>query len=398
MSMRYRSTAAGAFSTARTRTYKQRSSCTGTWTVTSSETTYIGQTSLKEITDTVTPGFHALLECGRFLPLNPVDIKTTVTTRTEGNGDVYANYVSGCYRQWYSGPKYLYSPDSLFVPGLDETVMDSVVTAAVADARSAIFDSLTFMAEFDQVVDMVRDRLGRITDWGLKASDRARHRRRRRPKSKKELLEFFAQAWLEYAFGWSPLVHDVNDALEAFRRTTDGVLVDGRATQTVSLDDSKVSHINVSSSQDWTFTEVIDGERVYRGHAYATQSPLSRFGFDPITTGWEIVPWSFVIDYFINVGSWLQAVSPFSGAKLQGSMCSVKDTYSYTQFIDIAYFGTQSGSFTGASTKVEVERYQRFPRSVEFPGWNPRITPKRIINLVALALQGNSKVMRSLFR
>lgn len=405
---RVRSTTEGAFDVDHVRSYRVRSSCAGAWTTSSSEHTYTGEQSVKTITDVLTPRFTSLRRCGKFLPLNPVDIITTTTTRTEGSGDVYANYVSGCYRQLYTGPKWLYVTPRLVVPDLDDAIMDAVTTAAVANAKSAVFDSLTFMGEFDQVVDMFKVNYERITTAGEYAAKRAkvvaskrywtetpRLGRRRRPRNKKDLLRLFANFWLEGVFGWAPFVSDMEDAVASFRKTADGTLSEGRAAQSVDISDTKVTHI-VNAFSDMTLTEVLDGTRTYRGCAYGLRN--FRGGVDPIVTAYELLPYSFVVDYFINVGAWLQAWSPFSGVALKGSCVSIRDSYTYRQDVDIAYFGSQSGSFTGASTFTTVDRYQRIPASAgSLPSWNPRLTPKRVTNLVALALAGRQRVMKRLF-
>jgi hypothetical protein len=38
----------------------------------------------------------------------------------------------------------------------------------------------------------------------------------------------------------------------------------------------------------------------------------------PVTV-WELVPWSFVVDWFVNVGDWIQAVTPNPSVTVKGS-------------------------------------------------------------------------------
>ena len=286
------------------------------------------------------------------------------------------------------------------LPPIDDSRVDSVVTEAVASAQSATWDSLTFVGEFEQTVDLFTtqlERLHRFESWLIRKVKR-RARNNRHVRSKRDLLVLFSNMWLEFAFGWQPLVRDLNDGLKALRKVGNRELFEGKSHLSFDLDDSDV----VSTSNSYSTLVVsctLTGERTYRGHAYAQPtSDRAHFGVDPLVSGWELTPWSFVIDYFVGVGSWLQAWSPFSGAQLLGAMASIKDRYTLEQELDISYFNTQSGSFGGVSTKIEVEHYTRFPASAgSLPSWNPRLTPKRIVNLVALVLSGKRRTMKRLF-
>jgi hypothetical protein len=55
------------------------------------------------------------------------------------------------------------------------------------------------------------------------------------------------------------------------------------------------------------------------------------------------------------------------------------------------------GSDSGRKTVIEVERYTRVPTGGSIvPLWNPKVTVTRIVDLIALILQGRSKVARVL--
>jgi hypothetical protein len=42
-------------------------------------------------------------------------------------------------------------------------------------------------------------------------------------------------------------------------------------------------------------------------------------------TAWELVPYSFVIDWFVNAGDYIQAVTPKLGVKVLGSWSTTED-------------------------------------------------------------------------
>jgi len=48
---------------------------------------------------------------------------------------------------------------------------------------------------------------------------------------------------------------------------------------------------------------------------------------DPLLTAWEVIPYSFVIDWFFNIGSNIQAYSPFaSGDLLWSGVAEIKSS------------------------------------------------------------------------
>lgn len=135
------------------------------------------------------------------------------------------------------------------------------------------------------------------------------------------------ETWLEYVFGWKPLVNDVEDAVN----TIDGVL-DRRSQPEVTSLRASVR------SQSPVFHTVTTGDAVFPVKTrdediciatslviyrcgmkwdsdalrlkLLTQSLRERFGFtweNFIPTAWNLIPTSFVTDYFVNVGDILSA-------------------------------------------------------------------------------------------
>lgn len=408
--MRVRSTVTGGFSTSNYRAYQTRSSCVAAWVTNSglSQTSFTGTTSTKTIEDVQTAGFHSLRKCGKFLPLNPVEIVTTTETREPGTGDHNFSLSGGCFRIRNTGPLWLSRTWLLNVPPVDEDLVDQVATNAIADCKAGIHDALTDLVEIRQTAGLIGTQFNRINAFAMKAAKLARDIRRgrvkqwlrggRRGKAPPSWLDTFSQLWLEYRYGWRPLIKSVEDMIAALQsKLKKGDIVRGSGSVTVDLSDAKVT---VTTPTAWTTrTEdyVISGSRTYRGKAYAEiNTSQAVFQFDPLVTAWESIPYSFIVDWALQVGNWLQAITPFSGAILLGSQVSVKDSYTRVQKFDEVYNDSQhQGAFHGLTTTVEVESYLRFPHGAgTLPSWNLRLNPSRILDLVALVLGGRSKVMR----
>jgi hypothetical protein len=269
-----------------------------------------------------------------------------------------------------------------------------VVNSAIAEAKDAIWDTLTFVGEFHDVHRMLRGNFEGVMNFAQRAALFAR----RFSRNKREAAKLFSSKWLEYRYGWMPLIRDLESAVKALESGLEkGDLLTGKGTATTSLDDTDAV---TTTSGPTTITTVctLTGSRIYRGKAYASvRSPeFAKFGADPIVTGWELIPFSFVVDWFIDVNTFLQAASPFSGAEMLGSMASVRDSYTLEQKTDVLWSGTESGSDVGRMTRFDVESYTRFPHSVSLPSWNPRLTKVRLLDLAALIYQRRGEVLRLL--
>lgn len=126
--------------------------------------------------------------------------------------------------------------------------------------------------------------------------------------------------WLEYSFGWSPLINDIDSAITAFY-TSDLVrpifeMVRGRGmleseSPFLSASTSPVTNVTVS----WTIVQrmrtIVSLYGVYRHRGEGTNN-LHHYGFRPsefVPTLWELIPYSFVVDYFTNIGKILESWS-----------------------------------------------------------------------------------------
>lgn len=392
--MRYRSTVTGGFTTPIYREQRSRS-CGGTWPAWSPlSTTYIGERCTKEIWDVEIPGFHALRRCGSYLPINPVTITTTTEKRSTG-------YISRTSRpsSCSSGPTneqrgecwYSY-PATIVPPAVNDAKVTSVVNSAIAGVRSATWDVLTTLAELGDIPRAFRSSLDGINKLAMKAAFKAKSR------------ADFEQYWLTYRYGWMPLIFTVQDAIKAFNEPRLGMLREKTGvTEPINVSNNRV--VNTGDAQ-YTIIETLTGSRRYGGMAYMEADGLvSDFGVNPLVTAWERVPYSFVIDWFFQVGTWLDATSTnWLGGSSPDivSGYSIKTDYKYVYNSYIQYLSV-SGQITSGGGPVciyesQVSSYERGPRGASLPGWNPRITPERLLDAVSLVLASKSRVLRELVR
>lgn len=143
-----------------------------------------------------------------------------------------------------------------------------------------------------------------------------------------------ADAFLEYAFGWSPLLKDIVVATEVLSNTPSGVIKGASArlvAQRLSLQTGGTTRIETTLTfQAQMGAQVsVDNPNLW----LANQLGL----LDVAGTAWELIRFSFLIDYIFNVNQFLSQWTDFSGLKLQypwstvttrDGACKVKYYYS----------------------------------------------------------------------
>lgn len=134
---------------------------------------------------------------------------------------------------------------------------------------------------------------------------------------------------LEYSFGWAPLVSDIASAVETLR---DGHFRSGKAQQQSQFVDLQKSSVGSMSVREIFRTAV--GIRM--GWQLTVDHPsialLNQLGLvNPVQTAWELVPFSFVVDYFINVNDVISSMTALAGCTVHDPWFTtyIKDDYSY---------------------------------------------------------------------
>jgi len=130
----------------------------------------------------------------------------------------------------------------------------------------------------------------------------------------------FSNNWLEFHFGWQPLMGDIHDACK--------VLND--PVKSFSYERAKVtdpyryldSHDFGSVIRNWS---VIGKQSVTQGCRIKFAKPGSAHTLDqwgisnPLTIVWELIPFSFVVDWFVNVGDFIASQTDFAGMTIESA-------------------------------------------------------------------------------
>jgi hypothetical protein len=267
---------------------------------------------------------------------------------------------------------------------------------------------LTFLGEFREALHMLRhpaDSLNRgLADY-LHA---IKQKKRQNPKTWKKAI---GGAWLEHSFGWQPFINDIKDAVKAYSRLKEIAHV-----QPISASASDTKN-PVYSTGAWTFSRYMRVTETTKtqddcfvkmhGAVWCQASGASfdrdLFGFNLrefVPTAWELIPWSFLADYFSNIGDVLEnAVTNTANLRW-----TVRSTISTQNFMCVhtgneplikatcprfAYYQERSpgvNTSIGRSVTREILGGTYVPPiRFELPG-----KPAQFLNMAALLLAGNS--------
>lgn len=208
--------------------------------------------------------------------------------------------------------------------------------------------------------------------------------------------------YLEYVFGWKPLFSDINAAVEALmsRKKFDSIgAFDRETVADVRSKSLLVSGMGVNygclphlistvyTTQVSCFASLIDDFLANNSENWNLQYGAM------LTTGWELIPYSFLADYVTNVGSVIEACATPSLPIYQGCY-GVKDEKIVTCYVNKAEPGGCGGNpyafnLSGyASGEHSETSFNRIPSVPPYP--YPRVkrfdevTAGQLVNTAAL--------------
>jgi hypothetical protein len=320
------------------------------------------------------PNFHARREKGELIVQTPFYLFRqyghTEGVKDELNVNSTPNKMAWCYDHIYYD-YWLPTEEYVAATYLEPSVTDRYVQEAAAAIYSSGHDTLTFLAELTEVRHMFVETGKRL----LKLSSIA-------PKGWKGM----SCDWLSYRYGWRTLVYDLQDLNEAVTNLNDGrnrrSVRKGHTTKTTSYDSWDVDHgFGIRQHQYLDTVEI-----GLRGSVVA-DIEIPDFQFNPLITGWEIVPFSFVIDWFVSIGKSLAAICFLGQASSYtasyGISVKVHREYEFNIQWASGYSGTD---YQNGESWTEI--HKRIPCTIPFlPHFRVNLDPKKILDLLGLVIQ-----------
>lgn len=281
------------------------------------------------------------------------------------------------------------------VPEGRKAAMDEALTRVFAKANSGYADLLVDLFEIRSTIQMfakaVRTLLALVATPGAFLDLAVAHVRgteryvRIPPNGKRIPVTSLEGLWCELRFGWRPLLGTLEGVIKALsaidldkiRRVT------YRATEEVNKIETNVTEVK----ENYTYGCVVLTNEVlvrhteelrYRASFRAgilledTMSLQRALGLDaraiPIAA-WDLVPYSFIVDRFVNIGNWIRSLRPIPHSEFGGSWVTERFTVEHrlrTEYLAVSRScgaGTEYRHYNRTSGYAEgtakVEGYTR---------------------------------------
>lgn len=342
-------------------------------------------------------GSHYKVQSGRSAQKAPYNVRTSYYMES-------CDVISAQEFNWpdFSGMANAYAPKAYGLPGngfgggrLQEKewalnkARESFLSKINAEAMLAVN-----WAERSQAVSMLAkraDQLVRFTDslrrrdlsgvarsLGLPISripDKVK-RRTRDPRDRYHHPRALANTWLEYHFGWDPLIKDIYSAVDILQKPTPSRSISGAGS--IPFQDNLIiggapvySYIRTVSNTGVVRARVSGLVRVSNPNLWkANQLGL----LNPASVAWELIPYSFVVDWFTNVSAFLAQYTDTLGLSIDAS--TVTACHQTSTYTDIDWSTGIDRSFT---VQYAGSWYNRQPG---FPGVTLGFKPRRPLGVI----------------
>lgn len=207
----------------------------------------------------------------------------------------------------------------------------------------------------------------------------------RGPLREKDPLRLLAAYWLEFTYGWKPLIQDIHESIEALEKFLEKnqwvVAARGKGGVPISFNLKYPRTVGAAFGPTDIGNELHSGESHCKYTVYYKRDDhvkvlLAELGLtNPADLVWELLPFSFVVDWFFPIGPWLEALHTFDGlvfvkgTKVEHTVENVNleiaSSYNGHEpgqwFYDVLQYGSRTG---------QVVRFNRTPLT-GFPAATP---------------------------
>jgi hypothetical protein len=212
--------------------------------------------------------------------------------------------------------------------------------------------------------------------------------------------------WLEYAYGWKPLLSDIYGAAEKLADTYElqrPTVFVATSKRGVDWDNVLMASGSYATDDFWTPTweDRMTGQSIERWRFVieavedndVLQALASTGITNPLNLAWELLPYSFVIDWFIPVGNYLQQLTYATGLSFRRGSESVRFTFRGTSRTSPVR-GLSFGSIdlmAGLDKRFTHEYKQRtiltsWPYQ-KFPSFKPNLGVEKVLSGISLLSQ-----------
>lgn len=208
-------------------------------------------------------------------------------------------------------------------------------------AREASYDVLTDIAEAREIPDLLRSistdlikvlrmMQGRFSLADLRQAafiaplDLIRH--------PKKALRRLGDNWMRYRYGIMPLIYSYRDLLKTINR---GIDVRDKSSAGFQPEPTGVTlpGPTIVYKRTETMGDIRLRASVFQHFDWEGAAQYAGIGVNPLVTAWELIPYSFVVDWFVNVGDYIASNTSNSAAQMSFACVSRRDNYVKTTYV-----------------------------------------------------------------
>lgn len=297
----------------------------------------------KAVVRVLTPNFFDLKKWER--PVNPYKLTETILSTRMGYQRVESLDQATITSLNWVGPTEYFSAMPAADVSHDPRAREKAFKNLLKDIGREDFNLAADLVQFNQVTRMIAQNLKKVlgayravkrgdfvsASSALFGTRPPKFRRNGGPSARKRASD----NWLEYQYGWKPLLNDIADTIEAVHRSYHPSLRTARGSGTVeSFADAKINgpfFASLASVSSYPAgLRVLEKKSSCRiGIRYIVSDAdklfLSQTGFtSPLNLAWEVLPFSFVVDWCYPIGPYLERLSAFEGLSFSGGYESYK--------------------------------------------------------------------------
>lgn len=254
----------------------------------------------------------------------------------------------------------------LRVPDVSSNLENRVRTELLNTVKDSPIHLGVFAAEFGKSLETIRDTALKIYE-AYRAFRRGDFRRVLRVLGITS-SRGNSQNWLSYQYGWMPLLQDAYGASELLTeplRSQTGLFMSSRRINERYADLPKPTLYHKDWEHNGSWVVGCQG-RVYYTVSDSLADLAKRSGLtNPLLIAWELMPFSFIIDWFLPIGSVLEALDATIGLKFKSGYIT---HYSKGSAV-CSYYYVQSGHSLPEGKRHRIRISNQAMRRIPLVSW-----------------------------
>lgn len=402
---------------------------------------YTAESNSKSMTDIVTPDFKKRSARGEIIN-NPctrqiiseyenyssysyehlLRYKNNPSLIATGTRDE-SNIIMGIYPAYALAPGY---GGYLIAPSLDDEDVEDLKEVAITKAYANIStaDALALVSALEMgktltSIGSIFKRVGKFYKYLIQKNKRIKFVSNAH--SAKKMMKLYADLWMEARYSLRPLYYDLIGLKKAIDRPLEKAMdrrtFRGKQTYEDSVDEIYTAPLADSGHTGSYFTITRRSSVKYVARAgclckVSAETRANSLGLYEIPSSlWEVVPLSFIFDWFWNIADYISMWTPRLGANILASWVTVEKTVTqsvmcsppvngppaiYSQHTSVGS-GFNWNAGIKVKTTIDIVRTANVSRPV-IPHWNVNLNPAKLIDLgiIISNLKKNDASMRKL--